>query len=161
MKKMLTNSIYSLKKFKFISSFLLTSSFLVFSNVLLSQETISNEQEYLKMTVEGSKSLNSLINNIKKKKEELDLVLKECRGKSLDLKSFDVNRIQKMSNVDFVNESTVRYLGKCQYEINHNVIDYMYGNQYNFIITYKFNEGDWDRISSTTYRNEYGRWVEQ
>lgn len=156
---MLTNSSYNMKKLKFISSFLSISSFLLFSNVLLSQETMSNEQEYLKMTVEGSKSLNRLINNIKKKKEGLDLVLKECRGKGLDLKSFDVNRIKKISNVNFVNESTVRYLGKCQYEINHNVIDYMYGIQYNYIIKYKFNKGDWDRISSTTYRNEYGRWV--
>ena len=93
--------------------------------------------------------------------QELSNLNEECKGKENSLYTFDRDRIRRIPNMEFVKPTEVEYLGECKYVISHNVMDYMYYSQYNFFITYLYENNRWTRLSSKSYKNIGGRWVLQ
>ena len=93
--------------------------------------------------------------------QELSIWNEMCKGKENSLYTFDRARIRRIPNTEFVKPSEVEYLGECKYVISHNVMDYMYYSQYNFFITYLYENNQWTRLSSKSYKNIGGRWVLQ
>lgn len=98
---------------------------------------------------------------IKSLYQELSNLNEMCKGKENSLYTFDRNRIRRIPNMEFVGSTEVEYLEECKYVVSHNVMDNMYYSQYNFFITYLYENNGWTRLSSKSYKNIRGRWVLQ
>ena len=105
--------------------------------------------------------LDESFQNIKSIVKRVDDALENCSDKEASLKAKEKGRIGRMSYMRFVEEPEVNYIGDCKYQISMNVIDEMYYNQYQNIITYYYNYGSWDWVSADSWKAINGRWVKQ
>jgi len=113
------------------------------------------------MTENQVESINEKLADILDISERLKDALNSCANKESSLRSHELNRIGGMSSMRFNESPDVAYLGDCKYRVSNNVSDLMYYSQYNIIITYYYNYGSWDRVSSEMYKAVNGRWVKQ
>ena len=103
------------------------------------------------------KSFQNIISIVK----TVNVALESCSDKEASLRNFERNRIGKMSYMRFIDQPDAVYIGNCKYKVVNNVLDEMYYSQYNIIMTYYYNYGSWDRVSSEMYKAINGRWVKQ
>ena len=103
------------------------------------------------------KSFQNIISIVK----TVNVALESCSDKEASLRSFERDRIGKMSYMRFIDQPDAVYIGNCKYKVVNNVLDEMYYSQYNIIMTYYYNYGSWERVSSDMYKAINGRWVKQ
>ncbi|MEJ6821112.1 MAG: hypothetical protein QNK59_01250 [Flavobacteriales bacterium] len=105
--------------------------------------------------------INTKLDEILEINERRQDALSNCENKESSLRSYEVSRIGGMSYMTFNESPDVQYIGDCEYRVSSNVSDDMYYHQYNIIMTYYYNYGSWDKVSSVMYKAVNGQWVEQ
>jgi hypothetical protein len=86
----------------------------------------------------------------------------DCIGKEGNLRNYEMSRIGRIGNMQYVSEPEIQSIGSCKYKILSNVMDLMYGSQYNIIMTYEYDiNGEWIQVGNESYKSINGEWVRQ
>ncbi len=79
-------------------------------------------------------------------KSELQKKLEQCKGREVELRAREVNRIGGIIGT-FIMQLDITYQGECTYLVYFQVWDQMYNNLKQGYITYEYSDGSWKTIA--------------